>query len=170
MNATNDRQSRSRRHAQHGAALMVSLIMLLVMTVLAVTATRTTTLQERMAGNMRDREVAFQAAERALRAGEAYLNSFNSTPTPGTNAWFHNEGNAPAWDAVDCTTGNVDTVSVSSAESACYFVEEVTTVGGGSGISVPGQPVQDDRLYRVTATASGMTVRTRVVLRSSYLW
>jgi len=52
---------------QTGAALIVSLVLLLIMTVLGVTAMRTTTLQERMAGNLRDNNLAFQDAEAALR-------------------------------------------------------------------------------------------------------
>lgn len=160
---------RSRR-GQDGAALLIALIMLLILTVGGVTSMRNSTMQERMAGNMRDRELAFQAAERALRAGEAYLNSFNATPSPNADGWFHAEGNAPAWGGVDCTSGNVDTVSVGSADSACYFVEEILSASGPSGVSVPGQPTQQKRLYRVTASASGMSGRTRVVLRTSYRW
>ena len=158
------------RQRQRGVALLIALIMLLILTVGGVTSMRNSTMQERMAGNMRDRELAFQAAERALRAGEAYLNSFNSTPSPSDDAWFHTEGNAPAWDGVDCSSGNVQSVSVDSADGACYFVEEILSASGGSGISVPGQPTQQKRLYRVTASASGLTGRTRVVLRSSYRW
>lgn len=65
---------------QQGAALVVSLIILVVMTVIAVTAARTTTLEERMAGNARDRHIAFEAAEAALHAAEDYLeNNISST-------------------------------------------------------------------------------------------
>lgn len=55
---------------QRGAILVVSLLLLLVMTALALTASQTTRLQERMAGNSRDTELAFQAAEAALRDSE----------------------------------------------------------------------------------------------------
>jgi type IV pilus assembly protein PilX len=55
---------------QRGAILIVSLLLLLVMTVLALTASQTTRLQERMAGNARDSDQAFQAAEAGLRAAE----------------------------------------------------------------------------------------------------
>jgi type IV pilus assembly protein PilX len=43
------------------------------MTILAVTMSQTSTLQERMAGNARDSDAAFQAAEAGLRAGEDAL-------------------------------------------------------------------------------------------------
>ena len=47
---------------QQGAVLLVALIMLLLLTVIGVAAMRDTNLQERMAGNMRDHALAFQAA------------------------------------------------------------------------------------------------------------
>lgn len=59
---------------QQGAALVVGLIMLLLLTLVGVAGMRDTLLQEKMVGNMRDREIALQAAEAALRDGEAYLN------------------------------------------------------------------------------------------------
>ena len=61
------------------------MVMLLAMTVLGVTAMRNTTLQERMAGNLRDSNLAFQAAERALREGEKFLRSPTIPPFTGAN-------------------------------------------------------------------------------------
>lgn len=55
---------------QSGTVLLVSLIVLLVMTLLGVASMRGATLEERMAGNWRDQNIALQAAEAALRAGE----------------------------------------------------------------------------------------------------
>lgn len=62
---------------QRGAALIVGLIMLLLLTLIGVAGMRDTLLQEKMAGNMRDREIALQAAEAALRAGELELQGLN---------------------------------------------------------------------------------------------
>ena len=56
--------------AQRGAALVISLLLLLVMTLLGLGASQSTRLQERMAGNQRDQELALQAAEAALRYAE----------------------------------------------------------------------------------------------------
>lgn len=56
--------------SQRGTILVVSLLLLLVMTVLALTASQTTRMQERMAGNARDTDLAFQAAEAGLREAE----------------------------------------------------------------------------------------------------
>lgn len=57
-------------HPQQGAVLVVSILLLLVMTVLALTASQSTRLQERMAGNARDLDLAFQAGEAGLRDAE----------------------------------------------------------------------------------------------------
>ncbi len=48
---------------QRGVVLLVSLMLLLMLTVLALTATNRSTLQERMAANSQDSNLAFQAAE-----------------------------------------------------------------------------------------------------------
>ena len=55
---------------QRGAALIVGLIMLLLLTLVGVAGMKDTMLQERMVGSTRDREVAQQAAEAALRDAE----------------------------------------------------------------------------------------------------
>jgi len=55
---------------QRGMALIAGLIFLVILTVLGVTAMQTTTLEERIAGNTRDRNVAFQSGEVTLRDGE----------------------------------------------------------------------------------------------------
>ncbi|PKD42165.1 hypothetical protein CWO84_01830 [Methylomonas sp. Kb3] len=60
---------------QTGAVLVVALIMLMLLTIIGVTGTNVTSLEEKMAGNMRDRNLAFQAAESALQAGETWLNT-----------------------------------------------------------------------------------------------
>ena len=56
---------------QSGAVLVIGLIILVVLTLLGVQGMRTNVAQERMASNMRERNLAFQAAEAALRQGEA---------------------------------------------------------------------------------------------------
>lgn len=58
---------------QRGVALIVVLILLLVVTLLGLASMRGTLLEERMSGNLYDRSLSFQAAERALREGEALV-------------------------------------------------------------------------------------------------
>lgn len=54
------------QHQQRGAVLAVSLILLLLLTILAITASTSASLQERMAGNAQENNVAFQTSESAL--------------------------------------------------------------------------------------------------------
>src|SRR5690606_24216363 len=58
---------------QDGAALILALIFLLLMTMLSTSSMRTSTMQERMAGNTRDWNLGFQSAEAALRVAEQFL-------------------------------------------------------------------------------------------------
>jgi type IV pilus assembly protein PilX len=55
---------------QQGVVLFVALILLLVLTALGVTLARMQMVEERMAGNEDNHQLAFQAAEAALRAAE----------------------------------------------------------------------------------------------------
>jgi type IV pilus assembly protein PilX len=66
---------------QTGAALIVGLIFLVVLSMIGVTAARMSTLEERMSGNMRDRSIAMQAAEIALRDAEIDLANILLTAT-----------------------------------------------------------------------------------------
>lgn len=63
------------KNKQGGAALLIALIMLLVLTVIGLTSMRGTSLQESMAGNLREVSLSFQAAEAGLRAGEDLASS-----------------------------------------------------------------------------------------------
>lgn len=61
------------RRAQRGAVLVISLLFLTILTILGVASMRGTVLQERMAFNTREQNLALQAAEAALRDAELWL-------------------------------------------------------------------------------------------------
>lgn len=63
----------SKNKNQRGFVLPVSMIFLIVMTMLAVTAIRKATMDEKIGGNLRAQESAFQAAEKGLRFCERSL-------------------------------------------------------------------------------------------------
>ena len=58
------------KRLQTGSALIIGLTILLVMLILGTAGMRTTIMEERMAGNVRDYNTAFQAAELGLVDGE----------------------------------------------------------------------------------------------------
>ena len=61
------------RKQQSGVALIIGLLMLLLLTIIMVSAVQVTALEQRMAANLQNNNVAFQAAETALREAEAFI-------------------------------------------------------------------------------------------------
>lgn len=98
---SNRRPSRVGAKGQKGAVLVIGLIILVVLTLLGVQGMRTNVAQERMAANMRERNMAFQAAEAALRVGE------NTGPFDGLGVAL---GDPASWDGTPSTgtLGNFD--------------------------------------------------------------
>jgi len=68
-------------NSQKGALLIVGLVMVLLLSIIALSAIRGSGLQEMMAGNMYERNLAFQAAESALRDCEN-VNLASAVPLP----------------------------------------------------------------------------------------
>lgn len=60
-------------HRQQGVALVVALVLLVLVTLVGLAAIRGTTMQQKMASNLYDREIAFQSTEAALRAAAAAI-------------------------------------------------------------------------------------------------
>ena len=161
---------------QCGSVLAIALIFLLLMTLIGVTAMRTTTMQERMAGNMRDRNLAFQAAEVALREGERHLadtvvlDPFNNTGgfyTPAEadqpNRWI-----AIDW-LVDANSRAVTAVVDHVARQPRYIIESLP----GGSTETPANleadtPLTETRAYRVTAMGWGGNINSQVMLQSRF--
>ncbi|MEJ2788824.1 MULTISPECIES: PilX N-terminal domain-containing pilus assembly protein [unclassified Pseudoxanthomonas] len=71
MRQANDIQRAPRSgHREAGVSLVVVLILLVAMSILGLAVMRSSGMQERMSANMRDRSLAFQAAETALRVAQ----------------------------------------------------------------------------------------------------
>lgn len=142
--------------SQQGVALVVGLIFLLLMTVIGVSSIQTTTLDERMAGNANDRNIAFQAAESGLRRAEALIDKstnkydfqdqFVRSDTPGIyDSWTIN-----LLDRIH-SAGNDLNVS----EPPAYVIQCLHDCASG--------------WYRVTARAQGITSTSVVILESIIL-
>lgn len=67
---------------QQGTALIFALVMLLLLTILGITAVTTSSLQEKMAGNMRDQYMAQQAGDSILFDGQALIFNQKTKPLP----------------------------------------------------------------------------------------
>ncbi|MBE9525648.1 MAG: hypothetical protein IME94_01615 [Proteobacteria bacterium] len=80
---------------QQGAVLFISLIMLLLLTIIGVSSMKGTLMEEKMAGNLRDHTLAFEAAESALRDAEKVLEGIVSRTAfnINTNGLYDSEQN-----------------------------------------------------------------------------
>lgn len=163
--------SLSSRGRQSGTALIVAMVMLLAMTLLGVTAVRNTTLQERMAGNLRDNNLAFQAAERALREGESFLRSPTIPPFTGANGLLQMEddaGKGSFWSTYDWVANGRTAAGVAHvARAPLYVIEELPAVPLAGGSERFG-PLPDIGFYRVTAQAVGGTNDAVAILQTTY--
>ncbi len=163
---------------QAGVVLITSLVLLLVLTLLGVSGMQNTMLEERMAGNMRDRGLAFQAAEATLREGEDLLTTAALPVFNGNNGLYQQTRQAPPeiWEdttKVDWDNGTgVRTFSDSSdafgiRRNTQWIVEELPPVTGLGG-SLEAGVAHDIFLYRVTAESVGKTSNAQVILQSVY--
>lgn len=87
---------------QTGSALITGLIILLLMMIIGTAGMRTTIMEERMAGNSRDLNNAFQAAESGLLDGEQDLRNKDPVTQGLTRAIDYDKTNF----AADCGLGN----------------------------------------------------------------
>jgi type IV pilus assembly protein PilX len=157
--------------SERGAALIVSLIFLLVLTLLGVGAMRTTNMQERMAGNLRDSNLAFQAAESALREGEELLQQATLPVFSGTGGLIQRDdaaGQASFWRTYDWAGNSMTATAVAgTADAPQYVIEELPPVPAQGG-SLRFGALPEVAFYRVTARAVGGTVDAVSVLQVTY--
>lgn len=164
---------------QSGAVLFISLIMLLLLTLIGATGTQVTSLEEKMAGNMRDRNLAFQSAESALRAGEALTVAAAVTLScPGANpqGFFlprdaNCDGvteNSNVWDSIDWNTQSILYVGNSLTDLSAnprHIVEDMGIVCISPTSPCPAADLKHN--YRITARATGGTTDAVVILQST---
>lgn len=168
-----------RLHRQRGAVLVVSLIMLLIVTLIAVSSMQGTIMEEKMAGNTRDRNLAFQTAESALREAETYVNGLASMGTfNGSGGLYGLTDSEPTYtDAATWSdTGKhvVGSAPHGSYAAPRYFIKHYTTVKGSDGaLNMSGygdnKGSGDITIFKVTARSTGAsTDSAEVILRSYY--
>lgn len=140
---------------QRGVTLIVAMIFLAILALLGVTVAQTTQLEERMAGNTRDRDLAFQATEAALKwASMQNMTVLSGASTINTAAnddavfW-----NAFAWGGATQLTSAQITVNGLAA-----YPQLVVERRGTSN------------RYRVTSRGVGATNSTVVILQAEYTY
>ncbi len=78
MNMYQLRDKEFRPSRSSGVALVTTMVILLILTIMGVSAVQSTSMQVRIARNVRDSGLAFQAAESALKDAEEYMEGLNS--------------------------------------------------------------------------------------------
>ena len=163
---------------QRGAVLVVALLMLLVMTVLGVTAMQMSRMEERMAGNSRDINLAFQGAEAGLRDAEERLRVLIARPTTcaaAPCAIFRQallptdmrSANATWWATNGREYGVAGTQEVSdTTRDPLEVVEDLGFVA--DSLTVGHGPQEGRNFYRVTANSTGASDTAQALLESTY--
>jgi len=143
-----------RHRSERGAVLLVSLVMLLLLTLIGLAGMRMVQLEERMAGNLRDRQVAFQAAEAALRAGEAAardisrrgLAEASAYDAGGTASGFAESAAPPVYRLRFLRWLTSEGLEVGKGRAAHGVAVEVQASGYGARLQPSGEPVSSVRL------------------------
>lgn len=163
---------------QDGAALIVSLLFLVMLTLIGVSAMTTTTLEEKMAGNARDYNVALQAGEAALKDAWADINGTRISGMTGfdiscSNGLCNRAANSstPVWSGMDWSSAGPATVYGSATgavglpgvNTAPRYVLEVL-VDPKSTLRVPDKKF----LYRATARGFGTSETSQATVQATY--
>ena len=164
------------RTRQKGAVLIVSLILLVIMTFIGLAGMEMTGLEEKMAGNMRDRNMAFQAAEASLLEAEAFLAAQDPVFNNANGLYQLRTDGRNRWDTVDWSNSN-DVESYAGngfselgADGVAYIIEDFAegTRNDGEDYDPTDISQPDEFYYRVTARAVGQTNAAEVLLQTIY--
>jgi type IV pilus assembly protein PilX len=131
---------------QQGVALVVALLLLIVITLVGLAAVRGTIMQQRMAANQFDRQIAFQSAEAAMRAAQALVAS-----NPGSIARNCQAGGvycrANPFDDPNLDTSKI--VTVTSGTGAGQFAKS------GMAVSQPQYVIENMGNWYDPSTSTG---------------
>ncbi len=168
-----------RSFSQKGVALVVALVILLLVTSLGVAMFRSFGLQERIAGNTREKEHAFEAAQAALQYGEWWLGQNNAGTggvCSGALTALQVCSNAVAASVLTTAPWNIGTAYAPVAVNGTSPL--VVAPGGGNGtyyaaprlyINYLGLgPTGQARVYQVTAIGNGGDANSVAVVQSTY--
>lgn len=154
---------------QRGVTLIVALVFLAILMLLGVTVAQTSSMEERMAGNTRDRDLALQSAETALMAADIAMKALPkdaagsiTTAFDGSTAGYvtynpANASDAAYWNAYDWENASqsADTELSQVVEQPRYVIEKLPDAA-------------TTQRFRVTARGVGASASTVVILQAGY--
>ena len=178
---------------QSGAVLVLSLLMLFVLTLIGVSSINTTTMEEKMSGNSRNQQLAFHAAEIAIREAEDFITNTINNPTAqftagsAVNGLYMVSSGPSSYNATDKSWWNTAangriTYGVATgsqtydlANPPQYTIEyrgeseqkeatDPTLFGGEEGRGGQGSV----SIFRITARGTGISNNAAVVIQSHF--
>jgi len=168
----------TQKNTQHGFTLVMSLVILIILTVLSLSSMQSTRLETAMAGNMRESDLAFQAAEMGLDSGENHVETVTTSKTDfnDLNGLYAETTEDPDYfDDASWTSAQTASVSLAQLFNQPQFIakylgdrsqNEVAKVNiGGYGGAQPGITVS---YFRITARGVGQTDSAPRLVQSYY--
>jgi type IV pilus assembly protein PilX len=172
------RKAPIQRARQSGTALFISLILLLVLTVIGVTAARMQTVEERMAQNDDNHQLAMESAEAGLRQTEqalvgdaAWATNFSAN-AGGTYDLITEIAGAgsivdqPNWIASAIAYNGPAMSSVPVAPPNVVIEQLPTVSGAGDPMATSMYQMQPKTVARVTVNGTGGDATSSVTLQS----
>lgn len=173
-------QTHKRRRRNRGVILVVGLLFLLAIVLLSLAMVRSYGMQEKLAGNTRDKQRSFEAAQNALAYGEWWLSSSGS----GSVSTTCSTPNNPIASVTVCSNPLANPSNTPWAAWTTYQPANMQVqAGGGIGASgdinyqaAPGLYISyvgltldgKGALYQVNAFSSGGSYETMSVVQSIY--
>lgn len=164
---------------QRGVTLAITLVFLFVLLIVGISAVRISLVEEKMTGNMRDKHIAFEAAESALTVAEQWIwdntNYPTATSSGSSNVWLLGYTGSGEWwtsNSVGWWDSNGVSVAGNSYQysSPRYVIEERAFLQQGEDLSIgQGSTKKGKYVYQVTSRGYGGSSETRVHLRSTYI-
>lgn len=149
---------------QQGFSLIVAMLLMLTLTILVISATRSSTLGERMSGNHMERTRAYQAAEQAISQAIALLQNNGATCLTGCDSSNVTGIGAAltalptAWNSTGATDVTLATGQVSSARFLVNRLPNNSTfLPTGKELCMP---------YSVMGRGVGLSADSTVVLQT----
>ena len=166
------------RHNQNGVALILSLVLLIAVTLLTLASMRTSSVEFGMAGNLRESDTAFNAAEAGLRSAEQFVEISASTDqfdAPGSGLFDKNSDDPdyldPAtWESSQTTSASLAHISEQPKFVVKYLGDRSNNAAasvniGGYGKQQGGKTVSH---FRITVRGLGQTPYAARYLQSHY--
>ena len=168
--------------ASSGFILIVGLFFMVILTLLSIAMFRSFGLQERIAGNTRDKQRSFEAAQSALQYGEWWLGQGNGGT--GINCTGVVNGNVLTSMRV-CSNGLTTPTNLPWSVRTDYQPPQMAVASGGGLAAIGGDinyqampglymsylgitPNGLAQLYQVTAFGYGGNVNTAAIVQSTY--